>query len=203
MLLRREDQIVFTVPNSVPVGCAVPLAIQIGNQISNTTVMPVANGSRTCTLVNAAGAAIGTQQIEQLVTAGPVTFTSAHLDHFADGNGTFEDDAKFEFLKSTGYVLDAGSTYTVTGPKGSMTLPVNGAKAVAFNMTGAFLVPGTFTIPPYVLEALPAGTAAGVVLSYYSTASFTATGLNAGFLTIDGNDSGFGYGWGSGNFTLK
>ena len=315
-----EDQIVFTVPNNVPVGCAVPLVAQIGNQVSNTTVMPVANGSRTCPLVNPASATIGTQQIEQLITAGPVTFTSAHIDHFADGNGVFEDDAKFQFLKSTGYVpgtqpffvswiddwpsgtcvvyntnasnnvpftggspLDAGSTYTVTGPKGSMTLPVNGAETAAFNMTGTFLVPGnytfsgaggadigpfsgsfvippaatlvspmnngaatranglpvswtegsgvlkirvsscsdnscdsgaaavcnvpasagTFTIPPYVMEALPASTAAGVVLSYYSTVSFTATGLNAGFLTIDGNDSGFGYGWGSGNFTLK
>ncbi|HKE29083.1 MAG TPA: hypothetical protein VKB88_42325 [Bryobacteraceae bacterium] len=315
-----EDQIVFTVPNNVPVGCAVPLVAQIGNQVSNTTVMPVANGSRTCPLVNPASAMIGTQQIEQLITAGPVTFTSANIDHFSDGNGTFEDDAKLQFVKSTGYVpgtqpffaswiddqpsgtcmvygnlntnnnapftggsvLDAGSTYTVTGPKGSMTLPLNG-KTAAFSATGAFLVPGnytfsgagganigpfsgsfvipapatlvspanngtatranglpvnwtggsgilqiqvnscsdnscnsgaaaicnvpasagTFTIPPYVMEALPASTAAGVVLSNLSTISFTATGLNAGFISIYGNDSGFGYGWGSGNFTLK
>jgi hypothetical protein len=183
---------------------------------------------------------------------------------------------------TSGSVLDAGSTYTVTGPKGSVTLPLNG-KTAAFNTTGAFLVPGnytfsgagganvgpfsgsfvipapaalvsptnngtatranglpvnwtggsgilqievnscsdnscnsgaaavcnvpasagTFTIPPYVMEALPASTAAGVVLSNLSTVSFTATGLNAGFLSIYGNDSGFGYGWGSGNFTLK
>ena len=45
-----EDQIVFTVPPNVPMGCAVPLAVQIGNEISNYTVMPVApKGSRTCT----------------------------------------------------------------------------------------------------------------------------------------------------------
>ncbi len=37
-----EDQIVFTVPNNVPTGCAVPLSIQIGNEISNNTLMPVA-----------------------------------------------------------------------------------------------------------------------------------------------------------------
>lgn len=40
-----EDQIVFTVPNNVPTGCAVPLVVQIGtttNTISNSTVMPVA-----------------------------------------------------------------------------------------------------------------------------------------------------------------
>ena len=66
-----EDQIVFTVPNNVPTGCAVPLLIQIGNQISNTTVMPVANGSRNCTPANAALASV---DVEQAVTAGPVTF---------------------------------------------------------------------------------------------------------------------------------
>jgi hypothetical protein len=44
-----EDQIVFTVPANAPLGCAVPLAVQIGNQISNYTVMAVApKGARTC-----------------------------------------------------------------------------------------------------------------------------------------------------------
>ena len=66
-----EDQIVFTVPNNVPTGCAVPLLIQIGNQISNNTVMPVANGSRNCTPTNGALASVN---VEQAVTAGPVTF---------------------------------------------------------------------------------------------------------------------------------
>jgi hypothetical protein len=44
-----EDQIAFVVPDNVPTGCAVPLAVQIGTQISNYTVMAVApKGSRTC-----------------------------------------------------------------------------------------------------------------------------------------------------------
>ena len=57
-----EDQIVFTVPNNVPTGCAVPLLIQIGNQISNATVMPVASGSRSCTGTNPALASVGAAQ---------------------------------------------------------------------------------------------------------------------------------------------
>ncbi len=61
----------------------------------------------------------------------------------------------------------------------------------------------TFTIPPCILLALPADNSAGLVLSSYSEATFTATGLNAGTLSTYGNDSGFGYGWGSGSFTLK
>jgi len=44
-----EDEIVFTVPANAPTGCAVPLLVQIGNQISNHVVIPVATGSRTCT----------------------------------------------------------------------------------------------------------------------------------------------------------
>jgi uncharacterized protein (TIGR03437 family) len=44
-----EDQIIFSVPAGVPVGCAVPLSVQIGTEISNGTVLPVAAGSRSCT----------------------------------------------------------------------------------------------------------------------------------------------------------
>ncbi len=54
-----EDQIVFTVPDNAPLGCAVPLVVQIGTAISNSTVMPVAaKGSRDCTSNNAAFASL-------------------------------------------------------------------------------------------------------------------------------------------------
>lgn len=43
-----EDQIVFTVPSNVPTGCAVPLEVQIGTLISNSVVIPVGSGSRSC-----------------------------------------------------------------------------------------------------------------------------------------------------------
>lgn len=48
-----EDQITFTVSTSTPTGCAVPLVVQIGNEISNGVAIAVANGSRTCTPTNA------------------------------------------------------------------------------------------------------------------------------------------------------
>jgi uncharacterized protein (TIGR03437 family) len=315
-----EDQIVFTVPDKVPTGCAVPLLVQIGDEISNNTLIPVANGSRTCPLTTAL-ASLGSEKIEQLIAAGPIQYGSVKLDHFSDGGGTYEDDARFQFLHivsfvpgtqsfvvssldnpppgtciafnnlnagfnnlvSGGNLLDAGSSFTVMGPNGNLMLPVNSQKLTAFNMTGAFLVPGpytvtgnsgadvgpfnaniaipaastlvspvnngtatrangmrvtwtggsdnlqiqvnscsdntcangasaicivpaslgTFTIPPYILEALPAGNSAGVVLSSYSDATFTAMGLDAGTIGTYSNTSGFGYGWGSGGFTLK
>lgn len=316
-----EDEIVFTVPKDAPTGCAVPLVVQIGNQISNTTLMPVANGSRSCPMIRPDFASFGSEQIEQAVTSGPVNFGIVKLAHFSDGGGAFEDDAKFQFLKLTAFVpgtlpfnasnlddqppatcivysnlnasfnnwisaaspLDAGSTFSVTGPNGSVNLPVGSGSLTAFNMTGAFLTSGnytatgtggadvgpvnapvtlpafpkltspvnngsatrangmtvtwtggsgsleievnsctdssckngaaavchlpaslgTFNIPAYVMEALPAGSSAGIVLSPYSAAPFTATGLQAGSISTYSNAAGFGYGWGSGGFTLK
>lgn len=60
-----EDQLVFTVPANVPTGCAVPLLVQIGNLVSNSTVMPIApQGSRACTPSNTAVSANTVQQID-------------------------------------------------------------------------------------------------------------------------------------------
>lgn len=44
-----EDQIVFTVPDDAPTGCAVPLAVEITpnvTQVINNVLMPIAKGSR-------------------------------------------------------------------------------------------------------------------------------------------------------------
>jgi hypothetical protein len=147
-----EDQIVFTVPNSVPTGCAVPLLIQIGNQTSNATVMPVASGSRNCTPSNAGLAAVN---VEQAVTAGPVTYGKIKLSRDFNSNGQgYSDDAAFGFIKVLTYV--AGSqpffvSYVDDQPLGGCTV---------YNS----LSPGT---------NLPAGTAAADAGS-----SFTVTGPN-------------------------
>jgi len=72
-----EDQIVFVVPANVPTGCAVPLAVQISNQISNYTVMPVAASGRTCTPINP----IFTPSAVQALTtsSGPLAFGQIKL----------------------------------------------------------------------------------------------------------------------------
>ena len=320
-----EDQIVFTVPNNVPTGCAVPLVIQIGtttNTISNTTLLPVANGSRTCTLVNPA---LASQNFQQLVANGlPITFSNPDFEHGFSGSSTgFEDDAQFFAIKilsiqpgtlpfvatytdnqpvgtcivysnlngksgnpiSNYTPLDAGSSVTVKGPNGSVSLPGNG-NMITINSTGTFLVPGTFTltgtggadigpfqasftilalptlvspmnnasvtrangltvtwtggdpsgnvqmvvssaldntfttgslaictapasagsftIPPYVLLALPASNFAGFVFgSPFKYTAFTAPGLNFGLIQTRADNAGFGYGAGSGSFALK
>jgi len=314
------DQIVFTVPAAnAPTGCAVPLAVQIGNQVSNTTAIPIASGSRNCTttIPQYAGA-------EAAVLAGPITTGSIKLAHFSDGGGTFEDDAKFQFQEISSFnpgtqpfaiswidaappgtctvynnlnanenppiaslsKVDAGSSFSIQGPNGSVNVPPGSLNQ--FNSKGTFLVPGaymvagaggavigpfsanitlpppitlvspvnnavasrssglqvnwtggvgneyvqiavngpidgtyttgssvacivpgtagTFTIPSYVLLALPPtanGASAGLVLSAITLNSFTASGLSLGLLQTYTDMGGFGYGWGSGSFNLQ
>lgn len=185
-----EDQIVFTVPNNVPTGCAVPLTVQIGTVVSNTALIAVANGSRTCTSVNPSLAAIGTSAIEQLATSGsPLRVAQVNLSKFPNNPGPgFMDFANFQFFKITGLLpgtapfflsfvddppagscvvysntndnsdfpfatgadLSAGSSFTVSGPAGTVNVaPVSlfsGSGPVTINQTGSFLVPGNFTV---------------------------------------------------------
>lgn len=91
-----EEQIVFTVPNTVPSGCAVPLVVQIGDEISNSTVMPVATSNRDCTPVNPALAAAG---VEQAAMAGTLSYSTIKLRHKLITGSSFADDVKFQFEK--------------------------------------------------------------------------------------------------------
>jgi uncharacterized protein (TIGR03437 family) len=97
-----EDQIVFTVPANVATGCAVPLVLQIGDEISNSTVMAVAPaGSRRCTPSNPALASAG---LEQAVMAGPITYAQVLLSkNAANVGGLLEDGADFDFVKALTY----------------------------------------------------------------------------------------------------
>jgi uncharacterized protein (TIGR03437 family) len=92
-----EDQIVFTVPNNVPTGCAVPLVVQINNQISNYTAMPVAAGSRSCTASNPA---ISQVNIEQDVAAASLNYATITLSRDSNTpNPGFTDNAKIQLFK--------------------------------------------------------------------------------------------------------
>lgn len=315
-----EDQVVFTVPNNVPTGCAVPLVVQIGNEISNSVLIPIASGTRTCSFNQNDFEQFGVAGIEQLVSNGSIRAGTVNLAHVSVSSG-FDDGAMVQFYKFTsllpgtqqffpswldtqpdgtclaykngnarlsspllaGNRLDAGSNFGLTGPQGAVNLKLNSGNPTAFNSTGAFLVPGTytvsgtggadvgsftgnitipaasiltspgnngtatrsdglpvtwspgsgelqiqvtscadsqcligasvtcnvpasagsFTIPSYILEALPASNLAGVRLSSLSTAAFTATGLDLGILSTYSYLGGSGYGWGSGSFTVK
>jgi uncharacterized protein (TIGR03437 family) len=186
-----EDQIVFTVPNNAPTGCAVPLVLQIGNLISNSTLMPVASGSRTCPPASPSLAAAGVAQLQALVNAGPVPVGKVTLSRDLGApttppSTTYVDNAKFEFVKATSFQagiqpflasymddqalgtcmvynslnpgdyfdlqavtssVDAGSSFTVTGPNGSKTVAGGpGTFTTTLSSAGTFLSPGAYTL---------------------------------------------------------
>ena len=175
-----EDQIAFTVPANVPVGCGVPVVVQINNVVSNTTVLPVANGSRSCPLLDPSVASI-----DASVLHGTLPFAEVELDHLMNSPGPgFQDSAQFNFATFTvptalqvfagTYLsnpplgtcgaqiitgnkapnpifsnvapLDAGSTFKISGPNGSMTVNASLGQNVTLSSSGSYLTPGAYTL---------------------------------------------------------
>jgi uncharacterized protein (TIGR03437 family) len=95
-----EDQIVFRVPDNVPTGCAVPLVVQIRNQVSNSTVMPVAQGGRTCPSNDLGGNA---DLLPSFLSDASLSLGDIGLQRGFNNNGSgFRDTIYFGFYKLVG-----------------------------------------------------------------------------------------------------
>ena len=92
------DQVIFTVPDNVATGCAVPLFIQIDNLVSNFTSLPVAKGSRNCTATNPGFTA---DTISALFSSGPITSMQVKLRRRPNNAGQNVDRADVQFQKQT------------------------------------------------------------------------------------------------------
>jgi uncharacterized protein (TIGR03437 family) len=177
-----EDQINFVVPNNVPTGCAVPLMVQIGTNsqitanfvmISNSTVIPVASGSRTCTPSNPI---YSPSVVQQLTSGAPFSFglisLARNLSSATEtGNGViYEDDGLAEF-----------GAYTVAASFQDFVLPYLDSPPL-----GTCLVSNPFTpvgAPPQVTATgLDAG-AVGVSSPTTSPAPMLET-QNTGQITL-------------------
>src|SRR5262249_43013715 len=97
-----QDQIVFTVPDDAPAGCAVPIAVEITpniTQISNNVRMPIAIEGRDCT---PGDPALGSNLLQQAVAAKSARLGFMELDHFLNNDGAgFRDIAQFGFANIT------------------------------------------------------------------------------------------------------
>ncbi len=101
-----EDQINFTMPSgagsgqpgAIPGGCAVPVVLQIGDLVSNTTVMPITASGRSCTPLNPA---LTSSAVQALTTAtGPFIYGSAQMGRelvSASAGLVFSDYAELAF----------------------------------------------------------------------------------------------------------
>ena len=146
------DQVVLTIPGSVPTGCYVSLAIVSGNIVSNSVTIPIAASGRTCSDSNTALTPDVFQSLagKTSIKLGVLTVGQGSLIEggttTAEGSvgGVFESITGFATSRSGSQVsigsclvlapttsgtstgtftgLDAGASIAVTGPAGSLTL---------------------------------------------------------------------------------
>lgn len=184
-----EDQIVFTVPANAPTGCAVPLVVQIGSQISNNTVIPVANGSRNCTPTDPA---LASANLEQAVLAGPpLSVGFIGLVHYSGSGGSpGQDQAQFVFGEAV--TLKPGiqpyfASWVDDQPVGSC-LVYNNLNNVSFinSLVGLAGQVATFDAGSSFTIQGPGGNLNAAATSQ-TTISATGTYLVPGAYTVTGN----------------
>ncbi|HEY1754381.1 MAG TPA: hypothetical protein VGG72_03225 [Bryobacteraceae bacterium] len=186
-----EDQIVFAVPSGVPTGCAVPFAVQIGNQVSNYAAIPIANGSRSCTMQNPAY----TNASAQILTtrSGPINYgffslgrtiassSSSGLTYEDFGNGTFEQvtvsPANQPTVLSSLDIPPFGTC--TTGNSNVSTQPL--LNVVTGDDAGTIVVNGPFPDNPVTMKKT-GGT--GVATSYNSIFTPAGAYFSGGAYTI-------------------
>jgi uncharacterized protein (TIGR03437 family) len=177
-----EDQIVFTVPANAPLGCTVPLSVQIGNLISNSVALPIAAaGSRTCT---PADPALPPAIVAPLsTTSGPFTYGDIDLKH-QDQSPGFVDKFDGEFVRFT---IPAGVQPFFVSYVDS---PASGTCQVFNNLNGqppAPLVPvAGLDVGPQIMVQGPGGNknVAGSGGTYRATISANGSYLSAGNYTV-------------------
>ena len=100
-------------------------------------------------------------------------------------------------------------TWTGGEPNGSVRIVVSSAFDGSFTagrqaFCQAPAKAGTFTIPSYILTALPAGNFGGIVLQPApASVPFTASGIALGTIETMPDGTGYGFGAGAGSFFLK
>jgi len=166
-----EDQLAFTVPDNVPLGCSVPLVIQIGNVVSNSVRIPIAKGSRTCST--------GIPDADKAFTQLSLPFVFGEVDLNKGPNNSFtgqSDSVDVEFDK----VLDAKPQY------GPFALSFIGEDATYGTCIAFSTVERPNNEGEFVLSATDAK--AGTSFTYTGPAgSKTLTLVNGQEVTVDAN----------------
>ncbi len=142
------DQVVLTIPNNVPTGCNVSLAIVTGSIVSNSVTIPVAASGRTCSDVNGFPTGVlsglaGKNSVKEGVLAVSQStsidgansqttnavvgiFQNTNAFNTASGGTTSVGSCllsnSFQTAGIIASALDAGTSIAVTGPAGSTTL---------------------------------------------------------------------------------
>jgi uncharacterized protein (TIGR03437 family) len=146
------DQVVLTIPGSVPTGCYVSLAIVSGNNVSNSVTIPIAASGRTCSdsstgltpdvIQGLSGKTTIKQGILTVSQSTSITGTgtsttgavggffqsvtgfasSAGANQVSIGSCLISNSLTSSSSSATTTGLDAGSSISVAGPAGSLSL---------------------------------------------------------------------------------
>jgi uncharacterized protein (TIGR03437 family) len=194
-----EDEVFITVPNKAPTGCAVPLLVQIGNEISNNVVIPVAGKGRNCTPLNPEFAALGAANMEQVAVAGSSTFGQVNIEKDPNGN-PYQDRGTTAFMKIVGYTPGTPGffpSYVDDQPVGTCIVynNFNANKDVPITNLAPLDAGSTFTVKG------PAGTANVPLNGNPATLSGTGSFLVPGNFTVTGS-GGADIGPFTANFTI-
>jgi uncharacterized protein (TIGR03437 family) len=132
------DQIQFRVPANAPLGCAVPLSVETGGNISNTVAAPIAAaGSRTCVPANPQFTADLVAPVS--TGSGPFTFADIELQR-EDQDPGLVDKVKAQLARFTipSGVQPYVFTYLDDPPPGSCQVygRVNGSTGPPINIVG-------------------------------------------------------------------
>ncbi len=173
-----EDQIQFTVPANAPLGCAVPLSVETGGNISNTVAVPIAAaGSRTCVPSNPQFAADIVAPVS--TGSGPFTFANIELKR-RDHDPGLVDIMNAEFARFTipSAVQPFLFAYVDAPPPGSCQVygHVNGLTGTPINIVGGLDAGPQMTVQgPNGTESVP-----GSGGTYKGTLSANGSYLSAG-----------------------
>jgi uncharacterized protein (TIGR03437 family) len=118
------DVIIFTIPDSVPTGCYVPLAAVTGNVISNVVVFPIHPGGGSC--VEPVLGLNGTQILQgtqDTLKAGGVSLVQTNSTN-AKGVLTVTNSAAASFQKYNGLLAAATGRGALVSPGGCAVGPI-------------------------------------------------------------------------------
>ncbi len=181
------DTIYVTVPQGLS-GCANSVIMQIGNQISNATSIPVATSGRICTPVNGS----------TILGSGPHSFGGFTLERYIQTSPAIGSvpatTTKMDLVAGTFEKITPGAT-----PQQGSQLDVvsYGSCLVSIQTSGQNSTPNTGTVQPldagpsiamaapFGNRVLPKSTVAGIAF-YQATLDNTATTLTGGTYTFTG-----------------
>jgi uncharacterized protein (TIGR03437 family) len=185
------DVIIFTIPQSIPNGCYVPLVAVTGTVVSNVVTLPIHQGGGICVEPGTRGVNITGDQIlkntQDTLKGGALSLIQTNVTN-AKGVLTVTNTAGASFFKDTGLLAGATGRGDNLSPGGCAVYPTVAGGAP----TPVGLNAGSITLTPPVGPAIPLPIQLGIKGEYGATlaAGIPSSGGTFTFTGSGGADVG-------------